>query len=162
MKKNLFIIVLILVAFISCKNDTKDKEPNTSSIEETKSNIKSILDLEYLNDTLQIAVNDIYVENLQNDNYKVSVEMETPLVEKYSKDYKFYIHCYYHDGLEVDDVKFLPVGTNKVAVDGNTITYSRKFTSDLDFFKVVRYGLLNKKTKQRYFSLKIDSVEFTK
>jgi len=156
--KNLLFIFAVLV-LVSCRNE-KSNELN-NNVTEVKTNEKSILDIEYLNDTLQIAVKDISVLDLKDDKYEISVEMETPLIEKYSKGYKFYIHCYYYDDLGEDGKKFLPIGTNKIKVNGDKITYSRKFTSDLDFFKVIRYGLLNSQTDERYFSLKIDSVDIT-
>jgi hypothetical protein len=150
-----------MVAFFSCKKEKKADEKDTkienkAVVKNTKE--KNILDVEYLNDTLDITIDEFKITHLKDDRYELEISMATPKIETYSKDHKFFVQCYYYDDTEVDKSNKLSVGTNKVKVAGDKVLFSRKFNSKVDIFKTIRYGLVNSKTKERYFTLKIDSI----
>jgi len=84
--------------------------------------------------------------------------MATPKIETYAIDHRFFVQFYYNDDTEVDKKDKLFIATNKVKVNGDKVIFSRKFTSQVDIFKTIRYGLANTKRKERYFTLKIDSI----
>lgn len=157
--KKIFLILLLIIAVIACKSDKKEtKNGLESNYPIQNENEKSILDFEYLNDTLNIAVKDFKVIDHNDDNYELEITMETPEIDKYSKGHKFFVHCFYYDNLNVGNNDRLAVGTNRIKVEGKKIIFSRKFQSKVYEFKRIRYGLLNNETKERYFSLKLDSI----
>ncbi|MDB9960537.1 hypothetical protein OAD62_00410 [Oceanihabitans sp.] len=159
--KKLVIIFFILIAYSSCKNDKKPVN-NEVNIEQNavvkNSKEKSILDIEYLNDTLDLRIEDFKIIHLKEDSYELEIDMATPKIETYANDHRFFVQFYYNDDIEVDKKNKLHLATNKVRVDGDKVIFSRKFTSQVDIFKTIRYGLANTKRKERYFTLKIDSI----
>lgn len=162
--KKIVLVFVVFVAFVSCKKEKKAIEDNTKEeqvVSINKPNEKSILDVEYLNDSLEIAITDIKVTDKENDQYDLEIVLETPVIKKYSNDYRFYVHCYYYEGMEDGEKKYMAIGTNRVKVEDNKIHYRRSFESEIDIFKVIRYGLLNTKTKERLFDLKLDSIALT-
>lgn len=164
--RNLFFLLITTAIALGCKEEKRNSKEESKITRQTHSDSKittkhkSILDYEYINDTLALRIIDIRVSDEGNSDYEIEVIMETGNVEKYSKNHKFFIHCYYYEGMETKN--FMPIGTNRVKVLDNVIKYSRKFKSHNDIFKVMRYGLLNTNTNERYFTLKIDSVDFYK
>ena len=159
--KKLVIIFFILIAYSSCKNDKKpvNNEVNIEGKAVVKnSKEKSILDIEYLNDTLDLRIDDFKIIHLKEDSYELEIDMTTPKIETYAIDHRFFVQFYYNDDTEVDNKNKLHLGTNKVRVDGDKVIFSRKFISQVDIFKTIRYGLANTKRKERYFTLKIDSI----
>jgi hypothetical protein len=158
MKKIVLLLVLVFTLF-SCKNDKKENDTNLETVKPIQnSNEISILDIEYLNDTLNIAVKGFKVIDLDEDNYEMEITMQTPELDKYSKDFKFFVHCIYYDDFREGDSDRLAVGTNRVKTEGDKIIFSRKFKSNVYEFETIRYGLLNTKTNERYFTLKLDSI----
>ena len=159
--KKLVIIFFILITYSSCKNDKKpvNNEVNIEGKAVVKnSKEKSILDIEYLNDTLDLRIDDFKIIHLKEDSYELEIDMTTPKIETYAIDHRFFVQFYYNDDTEVDNKNKLHLATNKVRVDGDKVIFSRKFTSQVDIFKTIRYGLANTKRKERYFTLKIDSI----
>ena len=162
--KKIVLVFVFIVAFVSCKKENKATKENTKK-EKTEplknSNKKSILDIEYLNDSLDIAITDIKVINKENDRYDLEIVLETPAIKKYSQDHRFFVHCYYYEGMEDGEKKYMAIGTNRVKVEENKILFRRSFKSEIDIFKVMRYGLLDVKTNERLFNLKLDSIALT-
>ena len=157
------LIFLAIILLVSCKNDKRESKIGSETRTETKNSLeneKSVLDLEYLNDTLNVTVKDFKIIDHDHDTYELEITMETPDIDKYSKDHKFFVNCFYFDHLKEGNSDRLAVGTNRVEVSGKKIIYSRKFQSKVFEFKRIRYGLLNNKTNERYFSLKLDSITF--
>ncbi len=159
--KNIVIFFFLMIAFSSCKKDKKaaGDEANIEKKEVIKNPTeKSILDVEYINDTLDLRIDEFKIIHLNKDKYELEIAMATPKIETYSIDHRFFVQFYYNDDTEVDNKNKLSVATNKVRVEGDKLIFSRKFESQVDIFKTIRYGLANIKTKDRYFTLKIDSI----
>ena len=135
----------------SCQTEIKLKENFQYS-----DNEKSILDVEYKNDTLDLVIKDITITNQSLNEYEIRVIVETPMVEIYGQNHKFFIHCYKGDSIG----DFMAIGTNTIKVEQRKIVYSRKFKSKTDSFPEMRYGLINKVKNKRYFNLAIDTVKF--
>ena len=160
MKKVVLIFVLMIV-FNSCKKEKKAVENELKT--EKKAVVKNpkeknILDVEYRNDTLDLRIDEFKIIDLENDNFELEIAMATPKIETYAIDHRFFVQFYYNDDTEVDKKDKLFIATNKVKVNGDKVIFSRKFTSQVDIFKTIRYGLANTKRKERYFTLKIDSI----
>lgn len=140
------ILVIFVLMALSCGSRHKYDPRNNHKG-------KSILDIEYINDTLNVNVVDFRVEHIEGQNYELEIYMISSDAELYAQDHKFYAHFYpYHTS------KFLPFGTKQIKKKGDTIIYNRNFSVALKNFKVIRYGLENKEGK-RLFSLHIDSVD---
>lgn len=115
---------------------------------------KSILDLEYLNDTLGIRLQDIRLVNLGADQYKIDVYLFADDPEQYNEKQRFYLHLF--PG-ELEDSQFLAIGTRDFRTQNNARIYSRTFTTTRRDFDSLRYGLINAEG-QRVFSLKVDTL----
>lgn len=144
MNKGIFVFFVLLA--LSCGPKHKyDPSDNPKG--------KSILDIEYINDTLNINVVDFRVEHIEGQNYELEIYMISTDADLYAQDHKFYAH-FYPD----HSSNFFPFGTNEIQRNGDTLIYNRNFSAALKNFAVIRYGLENKEGK-RLFSLHIDSVD---
>ncbi len=115
---------------------------------------KSILDLEYLNDTLDIRVEDIRLVNLGEDQYKIDVYLFPENPAQYTEKQRFYLHLF--PGEEAGS-EFLAVGTLDFRIERDAHIYSRTFTTKRRNFDSLRYGLINAEGR-RVFSLKVDTL----
>ncbi|SFR36435.1 hypothetical protein SAMN04490243_1135 [Robiginitalea myxolifaciens] len=115
---------------------------------------KSILDLEYLNDTLGIRVQDIRLVNLGEDQYKIDVYLFPDDPAQFNEKQRFYLHLF--PGEHEND-EFLAVGTLDFRVEKDAHIYSRTFTTARHEFDSLRYGLINADGR-RVFSLKVDTL----
>lgn len=156
------ILVLLVFALGACKSDKNKGEIINKNKIEPSSNEKSILDIEYLNDELEIEISDFRIIDNENNEYELQIIMKSPLLEKYSKNYMFFVHCYYFEGEEVEGRNYLAIGTNRKKIVTDKIVFSRKFSTDVFDFKLIRYGMINTDTKERLFNLKLDSISLYK
>ena len=150
LKKRGYILLVLLVS--GCGPDHK-YDPNSNPIG------RSILDIEYINDTLNLNLVDFRVEQLGKEDYELSIYVISKSSNKYSDNYRFYAHFYpYRDSVRLES-SFFPLGTNNIERMGDTILYKRMFSSRIKSFEKVRYGLEDPKG-ERLFNLRIDSVDF--
>lgn len=115
---------------------------------------KSILDLEYLNDTLGIRVQDIRLVNLGEDQYKIDVYLFPDDPEQFTEEQRFYLHLF--PGEDADS-EFLAVGTLDFRIEKEARIYSRTFSTKRREFDSLRYGLIDAEGR-RVFSLKVDTL----
>ena len=140
---------LIIIAFLSCKEKSRDPI-------NTKLGGKSILDIEYINDTLDINLVDFRITNLEQGDKRLEIFVITDQPEEYSHGYRYFVHFYPKITSEADQ-KFISLGTKSIDSLDGVLVYSRDFKIDPTYFELVRYGLLNKEGK-RLFVLTLDSV----
>ena len=143
----LFSIVLTFV--IGCKK--KDH----SWIQDTEG--YSILDLEYINDTLGIVLKDIRLLPLDQNKNLLKVYLLAEESEHYSGNHSFFLHFYAERSREREG-EFISVRADSVITERDALVFTGNFESDKNFFEMVRYGLVNS-NKKRLFTLTIDSVK---
>ncbi len=120
---------------------------------------RSIIDIEYINDTLDLNLVDFRVKKLGTEDYELSIYIISQSSEEYFKNHRFYAHFYPYKDSVGPNTSFFPLGTNNTERMGDTIMYKRMFSSRIKSFEKVRYGLEDPKG-ERLFNLRIDSVNF--
>lgn len=145
------IFLLILFLLSSCK------EKPSYLIQANKEGI-SILDLEYINDSLEINLVDFRVNHLKEDLYELKIYLIAEEPDKYvNGDYKFFVH-FYPEIKEEKSSDFLALGTKKAYREEDILVFVRQFQSQTHHFERVRYGLLDQ-TGKRLFTLTLNGIE---
>lgn len=140
---------LALILFVACREKLR-YDPNLNP------QGQSILDIEYINDTLDINVVDFRVSDLEQGKQKMEIFVITEMAEEYSRGYSFFIHLYPKISTESDQ-NFIALGTKSIDSLDGVLIYEREFKLDETYFEQIRYGLLNEEG-ERLFTLTLDSV----
>lgn len=142
-------VLVILILCFSCRN------PHPSWIESEPGN--SVLDLEYINDTLGLIVRDIRVipEN-DSKRYQVRVYLEGTRRSGHWSDHSFYVHFYPIIKTEAQG-GFYPSQATPSEVRRGVWVFAGTFESDLEQFEMLRFGLVDG-NRRRLFTLAVDSI----
>ncbi len=142
------ILYLILISSLACHKVQTDWVDNAAG--------RSILDLEYINDTLDILLQDIRIRELAPERFKLDVYVFPGHSSDLGKKDHFYLHFYPKKAREMDG-GFLSVVTGEIRSEKNALVYSGELNSKRAYFELMRYGMVNKEGK-RLFTLTVDSV----
>lgn len=144
----LFCLIGVFCCTTSCKEDSSEW------IHQTKG--YSILDLEYINDTLGITLKDIRISEISKDSFRISVYLLPDQLEKYGNQNRFFIHFY--PNYSSENLKsFIALGTRELKFKNGALIFERDFNSNIYWYPYVRYGLLDEDGR-RLFTLELDSI----
>lgn len=144
------ILVFTLWSVVSCKENSSDWIHHTGG--------HSILDLEYINDTLGIILKDIRVQEIKSNQYHLKIFLLTEEEQSlYKVNYYFFVHLYRKKSKEREG-GFVSMITNKVASQNNILVFSGDIETNQKIFEQLRIGLVNPKG-ERLFTLTVDSVK---
>lgn len=149
-KKSGYIVLGILMA--SCVTKPKyDPSDNPKG--------KSILDIEYINDTLGVNLVDFRVETMSKNEYELSLYAFSKQSKLQLESHKFFVHAYPEKKREKPG-NFISLDTDEFINQNDTLIFSRKFYSETESFEMIRYGLVDPKNRIRLFTLTLDNVSF--
>ena len=139
----------LLVLIGACKDEAPDwiaSEPG-----------RSILDLEYINDTLGIRLRDIRSVQKGKDTYEISVYLQTESQERYLNGYHFYLHFYQEPGPEQDG-GFMGTIAGAPHFKDKVLIFRGVLQSERESYPLLRYGLVDE-SKNRLFTLAVDTTD---
>lgn len=142
-------VFTLLLLTAACKGEDADwiaKEPG-----------RSILDLEYINDTLGIRLRDIRSVHREKDTYEILVYLQTESHEHYLNGYQFYLHFYEKPGTEQDG-RFRGTLAREPYLKNNVLIFKGVLKSVRENYPLLRYGLVDE-TKKRLFTLAVDTTD---
>ena len=143
-----FYYSLILLFLLSCKQYNSDWVQQTSG--------RSILDLEYINDSLDIVIKDIRIREIEPNRFLLDIYVFTEQHERYSDNHHFYVHFYPKKAKEKGG-DFLSVVTKEVSFKRKVLVYSGELKTKNANFELMRYGLVDADGK-RLFTLAVETV----
>ena len=117
----------------------------------------SILDLEYINDTLGLRLRDIRSVQMASDSFQIRVYVLPEADARFDGSYRFFLHLY-EDQSREGDQSFLPVGTLDFERMNGALIYSRRFKSARSQFSKLRYGMIGPEGN-RLFTLNVDTLK---
>lgn len=143
-------MLMVFLILCSCREERQYKILNEHPGQ-------SILDFEYINDTLGINLIDFRVTSMDGPNKKLELFMVTDRVQEYGNDHQYFVHLYPQFTSESSG-NFVALGTNSIQISEDLIIYSREFSIQKDYFEKIRYGLKNSEGK-RLFTLTLDTIQ---
>ncbi len=146
--------------FYSCQggNSHVNANKNITRTASSRDGIR-ILDYDYINDTLSLIITDFRIVKVNDTSCKLDIYLNTSQPDLYSKGHRFFVHAYTDNSTEKEG-RFLSYDTNKIILYGEELVFSRRFSSQYDYFQKIQYGLAQKTDfgYKRLFSLRLDSV----
>lgn len=142
-------VFTLLLLTAACKGEDADwiaKEPG-----------RSILDLEYINDTLGIRLRDIRSVQIAPDSFRINVYVIPDRESRFDASHRFFLHLY-EDQSREGDQSFLPAGTREFGKKEGVLIYSRRFRSNNRKFTKLRYGMIGP-DGTRLFTLTVDTLK---
>ena len=86
----------------------------------------------------------------EDSSIDIKIIVESSKNSLYSNDHFFYIHAYPYD--RVEENEFINLDTNDGELNNNQIVYSANYKGDIFDFEIVRFGMVSRVEKQRYFT----------
>lgn len=154
--RNSIFCSLLLLGLFSCTGGSRYSEGKEAYARLEKEGL-SILDYEYINDTLGLNILDFRAVRFEDAECRFDIYLVTQYPEKYGKNHRFFIHAYPENTTEADG-GFTPLGTNQIRMEEGLLVYSRTFATHHAFYRKLRYGLIDG-AGERLFTLKLDSVQ---
>lgn len=154
--KNSALIVFIFLILIACKNETKSNTTKTNVVVGKTVKKTNILEHPLIFEDLGIKINDFTSEDLGDDNFLITITIQVDNNEVFQKNHFFFIHAFPYDSY--DDLSFLNFDTRDGILNLNTITFQKKIKSQIYDFKEIRFGLVDRIKKERYFVRTLNDI----
>lgn len=153
--KNSCAILLLTIFFVSC-NDKNDKKETNQHVVKTEIRKHEILEYPLIFEDLGLKIVEFSSEEIQPDNFVITVIMETNDVSKFKSNHNFFIHAY--DFNSTGDSDFINFDTKIDTVEDNRIIFKRALTTEIYDYSEFRFGLDDRLNKNRYFTRTIKNV----
>lgn len=159
MKNNIFKFLFISVLAICVNSCIYDSKKTIKSLEDenlASKNIIQVLKHPLVFEDMGLKILSFTSEEIKTNVFNISITLEVNTdVEMYSKNHFFFIHAF-----DFDSEEFLNMDTRTIEINGNgdTLVFKRELESEIYDFREIRFGLVNKIKKERFFTRTITAA----
>jgi hypothetical protein len=148
MKNILAFFVLLLI--MSCKeaNKTINNLDETKNIEKAQNRV-NILDHPLIFEDLEIKIESFTSEEKKKDTFLIDIVVSSQHYEKFSMGHFFFIHAFEYNS--ASDTAFINLDTKDGLIEDDKLVFKSQVVSKTYDFKELRFGLVKRLTKERYF-----------
>ena len=151
--KNTLLTLIVCLAILGCKNEKKEINKNETNYEEVvkkESDKINILQHPLIFEDLGIKIVEFSSEEINKNEFLIKIVVEENNVSKYNENHFFYIHGIEYESVE-NDVS-INMDTKDGVLENGKIIFTRLYKKDIYDFKELRFGLVNRIEKTRYFT----------
>lgn len=152
------ILVIILLAF-SCIDKEQKKDIRYINVDKESQNVK-LLPHPLIFEELGLKILDFESIELRDDEFEISITVETIDIGKYSQNHYFFIHAFDIQRDYLDS--FINFDTKEIKKEGTLLKFMRRLKTNVYDYEEFRFGLVNMKTNERYFTRSLKEVSIKK